>query len=443
MTSWLLPAAAEWVSRAPGRALGASRHLRDSIGAESRPFLDFTGSVTTLHAASLVGNALAFRWIDPASMGVWHTLLLAASYLTVVRLGVVNGLGRELPFALGIGDVAGARRLAATALAWSTISSVVVGTALLAPLAWLSGDTWRRGLCAMAIVSATNLYFAHLQSTFRSDSDFVRLARVHRLQAASALLMPVAVYTLGFTGLCLHAVFQSLLVTAYAHTMRPLRVSPRFEAPVARELMITGLPLFAASYLQVLAAGFDRLILLRRGGVETVGYYAPAVAALAALAVVPGAIATYAYPRMSYALGQGHTRAVLGRMALGAAALSAAATVPLAAAGWLAAPGLIERLFPLYSASVPAVRWALVAGVFWGLAPLTTLLSSLKAWPSLALYIGVLVGARWTLPWLLSARYDPLVGVACGNACAAALVGTLSVLLVLRVMRGPEREVTA
>ena len=442
MTSRPLPTwAAQWVGRAP-RSLGAARPLRDRVG-EKRVFVAFTLSVAALHATSFLGNALAFRWIDPASMGVWHTLLLAASYLGVARLGVVNGLGRELPFALGSGDVSRGRRIAATALACNTASSVLVGAAFLVPLAWTSGRAWRLGLPAMAVVSATNLYLAYLQATFRSDSDFARLARVHRLQAGLTLLMPVAVYALGFRGLCLHAVAQSLVVTGYAHAVRPLRVLPRFEAGVARQLLVTGLPLFTASYLQVLAAGFDRVILLHRGGVETVGYYAPAVAVLAALAVVPGAIATYVYPRMSYALGQGRDPATLGRMALTGAAASVAVALPLAACGWFAAPPLIERFFPQYAASVPAVRWSLVAGVLWGLAPTATLLSSLKAWGSLSLYIGVLLAARWTFPWVLASRHDPLAGVARGNACAAAVVGALSVILVLRAMRPPAGKAAA
>jgi O-antigen/teichoic acid export membrane protein len=442
MTFRALPSSAADYALGTPAAVAVSRPLRDERRGQ-RVFVAFTLSVAALHASSLLANAFALRWIDPASMGVWHTLLLAASYLGAVRLGVVNGMGRELPFALGSGDVPRGRRIAATALACNTVSSVVVGAAFLVPLGWSSDGAWRLGLCTMAVVSATNFYFAYLQATFRSGSDFARLARVYRLQAALFLLMPVAVHALGFRGLCLHAALQSLLVTAFAHAVRPLRVLPRFEARVARELLVTGLPLFAAGYLQVVAAGFDRVILLHHGGVEAVGYYAPAVAILSALAVVPGAVATYVYPRMSYALGQGRTPAALGRMALTAAAVSVGAALPLAVCGWFVAPPLIESLFPQYAASVPAVRWSLVAGTLWGLAPTATLLSSLKAWRSLALYIGVLLAARWTFPWLLARPYEPLAGVARGNACAAAVAGALSVILVLRAMRPPAGGGTA
>jgi len=422
--------AAAWAQSAPAAA-AAARRGKDELGRHG-VFVAFTSSLIALNLASLVANALVFRFVEPAAMGVWHTLLLAGSYLTFFRLGVVNGMGRELPFALGRGDVAGARRVAATALACNLATSLLVAAAFLAALPFLPGADWSLGLVAMAFVSASNLYLAYLQATFRSASDFARLARVHWLQAALALLMPVTVYGLGFPGLCLHAALSSLLATGAAHALRPLPVRPRFEPRAARVLLATGLPLFAAGYLQLVATGFDRVILLERGGVEAVGYYAPAVAVLGALAIVPGAVASYVYPRMSFALGQGRGPGTLARMALGAAAVSVAAALPLAVIGWYLAPPLVERFFPEYAAGVPAVRWSLVAGTLWGLSPTTTLLGSLKAWRSLALYIGALLVARWSFPYLLSDEGDPLLGVARGNACAALVVGAISLLLAWR-----------
>jgi O-antigen/teichoic acid export membrane protein len=419
-----------WAGGGPTLA-AASPERRDRLG-ERGTFLAFVLAVGTTNVASLAGNAFVFRWVDPASMGVWHTLLLASSYLMVARLGVVNGMGRELPFALGRGDLDGARRIAATSLSYSVVCSVVVGLSFLVPLLVLrpSEPTWRLALPTIAVVSAANLYLAFLQATFRSDSDFAHLARVYWLQAAISLLLPVLVYTLGFPGLCLHSALQAVVVTAFAHAIRPLRVPARFEPQVARQLLATGMPLFLAGYLQVLAAGFDRVILLHRGGVAAVGYYAPAVAVLAALGIVPGAVATYVYPRMSYALGHGRSEGSLGRMALSAAAVSVLAGLPVAAAGWLVAPSVIERFFPQYVASIGAVRWSLVSGLVWSLSPATMVLGSLKAWRSLAFYVCLLLVTRSACPWVLSRAGDPLEGVARGNLLAAVLVGAVSLVLV-------------
>jgi O-antigen/teichoic acid export membrane protein len=436
---------AAWPSLAGARAplSEASRRFREGLRGR-RTFLYFVLSVGAVNLSALVANAVAFRWVDPASMGVWHTLLLASSYLIVVRFGLVNGMGRELPFALGAGDRDRAGRIAATALAYNTACTAVVGLAFLSalPAWWASGAAWRWALPAMAVVSAANLYLTYLQATLRSEGDFLKLAHIHWLQAGTGLLAPVLVAFFGFPGLSLHAAIQVVVVTACAHVVRPFRVRPRFEPALARELLATGLPLFLASYLHTLAGGFDRVILLHRGGVEAVGYYAPALAVLAAMAIVPGAVSTYVLPRMSYALGRGRSRSELRGMALGAGAASFLVGLPLAVVGWLAAPHLVTRFFPQYVASLPAVRWSLLAGVFWSVAPASNLLSSLKAWRSLWLYIALVVAARWTGPWLLSRVYEPLEGVALGNLVAAVLVAGFTWALVHRA-GAPVREAPA
>jgi len=308
------------------------------------------------------------------------------------------------------------------------------------PALWARGPAWRLALPAMGVVGGTTLYLAFLQATFRSDSDFMRLARVHWVQAGLGLFLLPAVYAFGFTGLCVQSALAAALVAAYAHALRPFPVAPRFEIPLARDLVLTGLPLFTSSYLQTVAVGFDRVILLQRGGVESVGYYAPALAVVAAMGIVPSAVATYVYPRMSYALGQGRTRIALRRMALTAGAASVAAGVPAAIIGWYAAPPVIAQYFPQYLASVPAVRWSILSGLLWSLSPAASLLGSLKAWRSLSLYVLVVLVTRWTFPWVLSRMYEPLDGVARGNVVAAAFAGAFSIWLVWRATRGEEPQ---
>ena len=154
--------------------------------------------MAAVNVASLAGNAIAFRFVDPVSMGVWHTLVLVCGYLTIARLGVVNGLGRELPFALGRGDTVSARRIAAAGLAanHASAAAAVVTFAILLAAFWTRGPVWRWALCAMAVVSTATFHLTFLQATFRSDADFTRLARVHWIQAGAALLMAPAVVPL-------------------------------------------------------------------------------------------------------------------------------------------------------------------------------------------------------------------------------------------------------
>jgi O-antigen/teichoic acid export membrane protein len=424
------------VAAAPVVPPGIVQRLRAGAGARGT-FLAFTGAVVAVNVASLAGNAFAFRFVDPVSMGVWHTLVLVGGYLTVARLGIVNGLGRELPFALGRGDAVSARRIASAGLAANHLSALAAALTfgILLAAFWARGPVWRLALAAMAVVSTATFHLTFLQATFRSDADFARLARLHWIQAGAALLMAPAVYLFGFAGLCVHAALQAIAATACAHAWRPLRVRAHLDGRVVRDLLAVGFPLFAAGYLQTLAAGFDRVILLAHGGVAAVGYYAPAVAVVAAMAIVPGAVATWVYPRTSYGLGQGRPRAAVRRAAYAAAAVSFAVSLPVALAGWLAAPPAIVRFFPRYEASIPAVRWSLLAGLLWSVAPAAQVLGSLKAWRSLAAYVAAGLVVRWVCPWWLSRGGDALSGVAQGNALAGGVMAVAALVLVAGATR--------
>jgi hypothetical protein len=122
-------------------------------------------------------------------------------------------------------------------------------------------------------------------------------------------------------------------------------------------------------------------------------------------------------------------------MALRGAAVAVAAGLPVALAGWFAAPAAIERFFPQYVASIPAVRWSLLAGLLWSVSPVAQILGSLKDWRRLSIYIACVLATRWAFPWFWSQAYEPLEGVARGNVWAAGVTGVLSLVLVHRATR--------
>ena len=114
-----------------------------------------------------------------------------------------------------------------------------------------------------------------------------------------------------------------------------------------------------------------------------------------------------------------------------------AAGLPVAVLGWTLAPEVIGRFFPQYAGSVQAVRFSLVSGLLMSLSPATQVLGSLKAWPSLAVTIGVTLLTRWAFPWVLSDLYPPLEGVARGNVWASAITSAHLLALVCRATGGP------
>ena len=58
----------------------------------------------TSPAVNLVYGVLVVRYLDPEMAGLISNASLLPVYLTFLHLGVLNGMQRELPYALGAGD---------------------------------------------------------------------------------------------------------------------------------------------------------------------------------------------------------------------------------------------------------------------------------------------------------------------------------------------------
>lgn len=414
----------------------ANSHLDSARGFIRRQagFLTFAGSSVAVNAATLMAGVLVLRWIEPASMGVWQTLLLVQSWLNLIRLGVLNGMNRELPYLFGRNQTAAAYRTAQIAQFHAMLCSVLAaaGFAVSLVFLWTWGEAWTWGLAAMLIVAATGFYNGYLQATFRSHEEFDRLSRVQWLQAAFLLLLPVFAWRWGFAGFCVHAALQGILVTGCAHALRPIRRPPAFDWKVARQLLATGLPLFVSSYLYAVGLGLERVVLLYRGDVALLGMYSPAVAVLSAMAVVPAAVAMYLYPQMSFRLGQTQDPRQLWKLSRFAIAASVGCGLPVVLLGWPLIPPVVAEWFPAYTPAVPAMRISLLTGLMLGFASGTTLLGSLKAWRLQYIYVGTFLAAKAFFPWYWSSGPDPVTGVAWGGLLAVTVTAVVAVWVAYR-----------
>jgi O-antigen/teichoic acid export membrane protein len=409
------------------------RRVRAAAAAQS-VFFSFSGSALALNGANLIAGTLALRWIEPAFVGIWQTLVLAQSYFLVVRLGVLNGMNRELPFLLGRGERQRGLELAAAAQLHAVVCSALAVTAAGAALwaCWAWGPDWRWAFGSMAVLAGATFYVGYLQATFRSSDDFRRLTRLQLTQAMTMLSLPVSTALWQFRGFCAHAALQAVIIGVFAHRIRPLRVEMRWAGTAIKLLLATGLPLFVSGYLQTIAAGMDRLILLSVAGTEALGYYAPALSLVGAMSIVPNALATYLYPKLSFRLGQGDSPEQLWRTAATATAISALVALPLVAIVWVSAPVIVTEILPAYARGVPAIRAASVTGFAAAASACTVVLGSLKHWTALYAYAAVLLGLKVALPWYGSMSADPVSGVAVGSMWASLLGSGVAIGLVYR-----------
>jgi hypothetical protein len=220
------------------------------------------------------------------------------------------------------------------------------------------------------------------------------------------------------------------MVALTMHRTRPLRVRPCWRADSFRQLVGTGIPIFATDYLTNFARTVDRLVLLHSGGVEQVGLYALAMSAYSGFAVVPQSIAHYVYPRMSHHYGRTSDPLVVWGIAWKTAVIVVLTMAPIAIVGYQLLPFGVKAIFPRYLGGIHAAQVTLFTSVAYGVTVSANALASQKAWKHLLAfqlsYAALLMVGPFAGPWFTA---SPLDGVAYG-ALGANVMGAVLALAV-------------
>lgn len=409
------------------------------LTAENRRFLSFGASSVTMTVVNMVGGVLALRWIPPELMGAWQAVILAQAYCDFCKLGVLNGMNRELPFRIGQNDGEGALASVATTYAWLKFGSLLgfVAYAGIAMANWDKGQEWRIACLAGSAQWVLNYYSSYVQATLRGGDDFARLSAIQYVSAlVSASLFPLVIF-LGFDGFCLRAVLQALIMAICLRSVMRFRPSTGICWHELRRLLLAGFPLFAASYLFQLAMNAERWALLASDNERLLGLFAPVSAVLSAVLVLPNAASMYIYPKLSRELGSHGERERLWDAAWLNTRITVGIAIVVAAASALLSSHMTHAFFPQYAESIPAMQVASVSGIFLAFRPISTALPALGAWKWHYAWIVLFVAIKYVLCLLfICESTDKLLAVALAGTISAAVSAGVMVWAVFRETKG-------
>ncbi|MCO5198658.1 MAG: hypothetical protein M9941_13020 [Anaerolineae bacterium] len=403
-----------------------------------RAFVGYASSSVFVKITVMLSAIVILRWVPPGEMGIWQTLVLVLSYSDIVGLGLMRGLNRELPFFMGRGDSTTAHGIAGTARSYAFMIAVIgaIGFLTATFVPGLSQTEWRIGLVCMGVIWWASTYRSYLQVTFRANSEFLQLSYVQFAEAILNVVTLILVFWWGYVGMVVRAALLAVLVMLMMYRIRPIRNKQPFQWHHFRLLLATGIPLYIAGYLTVLAMGFDRVLLLSYGTLETIGLYAPVAAVITAMTTLPAAIIAYTSPKMTFKLGQSGNVHSIRIESIRAGVASVMVSLPAVVIGWIVIPPAFYYLFPEYLPALPAVRIALFAGIAWAaINGIATAFYVLKTWRHLYIFRILFAVTKWVFPWLCIQFMAPLVGVSLGGAIAGSIMFFVTLILVLHATR--------
>ncbi len=401
----------------------------------------FSSSSLILSVVKLISGIVIIKWVIPEDVGMWNSVSLIQSYAAILQLGALSGLNRELPFYIGKGDSQYIIKLAETANAFIQYLNYILFAICIAASAYVyffvSSDVKLLfGILSIGLITVSAFYATYLNVTYRANHEFIKLSKIQLYISGFTIVTIFLPYFFNYYGLVLRTVLISIFTTIFVYAARPIRVKAKFTKSSFKELIKTGLPIYAIGYFDDLSKTFNRTILLTFGGVIVVGYYSPAIAILAGIAMLPSAIGQYIYPQMSYSLGKFNDAKKLWKWVWKSAFAMLLIGLPAVLIGWFTIPFFITKYFQNYVPGIFACQMALIAGVLDSAGVGINVLNTLKKFKWLTILMVFKLASFWFLMQYFSTLMTPIDGVSVGLVIAQSLYLIFSLLVCFKVTKG-------
>ncbi len=370
-------------------------------------------------ATGLIRWIAVLRLLGPTGRGLIGLVQVAERYLANIHLGVLHGITKRLPQALGRSDEEAAQRIEDVGVTWIMLASAVGAVGML-----LAGLLWPglEPLTRLVVCIGASIYMC--DQTYNLYRTIGRSWQVYQPLVAGSVVLSLGLTSLmvggAWIGHTLGATFGWLLASAGAvmalHWTTGLRVRVRVHWPTVRELIAAGIPLTAMAFGDMLLLTLDGTLLLRLNATVLGLYMGVAMQTRRFLFNLARAITFVLTPHLLERHARENEIEKLRASVLRAAHAAALGVPTMALATALLLPPAVRTLVPKFYEAVPAgqvtsfVSCLMIVSLTFGAA----LIALDREWFSVA---GQLLGAAViaAAAWAPAGRGD-LFGVAVGSS---------------------------
>jgi O-antigen/teichoic acid export membrane protein len=337
----------------------------------------------------LASGFVTYRYIDPSLLGIWATFTVFEVYATITRFGVVNGMNRELPFELGRNNIDLAKSYASTTLGYTILSYsfliIIIPTVLFKLNVNIGNYNFFICLIAIILRILAESYSTYLTGTISSNAHFDKLSKIQYVQSIFRVLTIGLIVLYGFYGLIARELFLSILQMMQLHWARTFHLKPSLKLAVLKKLVQTGFPLFILSFLISTIDTIPRVFLIKYGTTELVGLFSPILILLNSASLIPNAISSYLYPKLSFDWGKNNNLLSLWRRVKLTLLISILISLPLSILVFLFSDYLMH-FFPKYANVTPYLKISCLSMLFISYKVGNVILAIVKKWNYLIIY---------------------------------------------------------
>ena len=367
--------------------------------------------------------------VGPTMYGVWAALTILLTFGSYVHLGVLEGMSREIPYAMGKDDSAKADGIRANAFGFCVAGSLVIGFCSIlfafifresiGPVGFFGTIT----VSLLILLQNMILFYEKALAAVKRFSVIVASDVVFPL--SYIILTLILVPTWKIYGIFAVALLVPLTMCLFYYLKTGYRPRLIFDRESIFSLVKIGFPVTALLMVPFVLFTIDRLFIFKFLGARELGYYALALLVSKSLLYFPAVVSIVIGPRLFHSYGKGENVEDLKKyLFLPTKAMSIFLPMGIGII-YLASSFIIRHYMPQYMASQTPLFILLFGKFFIIFAPTAvTLLTALnKQYKVLYYYLAAMLLASILDIMVLRAGLG-LVGVALATTAVSFLLGT-------------------
>jgi len=395
-------------------------------------------------AITTVVGIVMIKWIEPSELGIWQSISIIQLYIPFLEFGIPNGLNRELPYLYGKGEQDKASSQAQTALSYMLLVSYILLGLTFLSFIWLYLKNVElkliAGVAVVGLMSSFTAYQRYLTVTFRSSQSFIILSKIYVYKSVFQLVFFPIVYFWDYYGLLIYSFLITVVHVGLMHYNRPIVLPPIFNKVHFKTLSKVGLPVFGIGYLRGVGNSFSRLLLLKYGGVLSVGLFTPVSAVASMLSVFPGIMSNYLFPKMSYTLGRTDSVKTFWPLILKINGSFLLLGSGICTFIWFTIPIVINSYFNNYADSIQAIKIYSVSALFLGTFVSHDVFYAIKAYNYAYVFIALELLLRLLCPYIAVSEFqgNMLTLMAYGILASNFLLFSINLFMLRLVLSGKQ-----
>jgi O-antigen/teichoic acid export membrane protein len=353
--------------------------------------------------------------LDPEVYGAFTGIGVYLGYILLSHVGIINGLGREIPFQLGKGNAEYGQQLANSSFVVTTFLGVIAALVFLffSVINFINGNTLIAiTFLSYVIAAGLNLFnFQFLPVLYRTSADFSKLSKINITFGYFNLISVLFVWKFGFYGLLMRSIFLTLVQFYMLFKNKPYKLTFKVDIQHIKVLLRTGLPIYAVGQVNPLWTTIVNNLIFSMGGAKFFGLYALANIVQTSVNMIPQAFGQIIYPRMSIMYGQGKKPQEIIRLNMKPLVFQFLVMLFVAITGVFALPWVIPYLLPKYTGGIEAAQWIMFVPVIYSFGAINNIFNVTKQQRPyfISLLVGALAGTAYIYIFLSTGSFNLLI----------------------------------